>query len=249
LILGLAVVITVGISLIAMHPDAIFCGLIISGIFLTPMVVGVVAGVILRAILKGSSFSQRFHFPLLFFLLLPLGIDQLQKYFMPPPVAESVQTAVVLPFGRAQSWENWMFYEDVKRPRPWLLRFGLPQPLGTRGRIHKVGDTKTCLYVHGRLVKQATALDPGHRIAFNVIEQTHVEDHAVRLISGSFDFETVDATHTRVTLTTDYIPLLTPRFCWRPIETICLHTLHRQVLEGMCDQLGPYGPPLAEGPR
>ncbi|MCE9591513.1 MAG: hypothetical protein K8S99_13420 [Planctomycetes bacterium] len=238
-LLGVSAILCVAALLISLHPAAIFCALILIAVFVLPLLLDVLIGGGLRFRLKKSRFSQRSHLPLIFFLLAPLGLDQLQKLTQPPPTVETVTTQVVLPLSAAQAWDNWVFYEEVRREPPLLLRLGLPQPVGTRGRIARVGDSKTCLYVHGRLVKRATAIVPGKRVAFDVVEQTHVEDHSVRLLRGSFDFAPVDAGHTRVTLTTEYVPLLTPWFCWRPVEALCVRTLHRHVLEGMMDRVSP----------
>src|SRR5439155_13260149 len=84
----------------------------------------------------------------------------------------------------------------------------------------------------GRLVKQVTARDEGRRLAFRVVEQGF-ETHSLRLVDGSFTFEPVDATHTRVTLETTYAPRLRPRWAWRPSEAFTVHTLHEYVLRGM----------------
>jgi hypothetical protein len=131
------------------------------------------------------------------------------------------------------------FYEQVDEgsagPRPRLFSWhwlGLPRPLATGGSVAKVGDRTTCVYDKGRLVKQVTARDEGRRLAFRVVEQGF-ETHSMRLVDGSFTFEPIDATHTRVTLETTYAPRLRPRWAWRPSEAFTVHTLHGYVLRGM----------------
>ncbi|MCX5660969.1 MAG: hypothetical protein NTW19_14790 [Planctomycetota bacterium] len=237
LVAVLFAVVATGLALITMHPAGIFCGIILTGIFMVPASFGLLFGAVLRQALKRTRFSQRWHLPILLCLLLPLGVDQIEHRFFDPPEPEVVETHVELPFDPDRAWSAWMFYEEVRRPAPLVLRLGLPRPLGSTGKVTKVGDSRTCNYVHGRLVKQITALEPGKRVAFKVVEQTHVEDHAVQLLRGSFEFAPVGDHHTAATLRTEYVPLLTPRFCWRPIEVACLHTLHRFVLEGMADRV------------
>jgi len=70
-------------------------------------------------------------------------------------------------------------------------------------------------------------------LRFDVIEQHIGYERDVRLIDGSFKFEALSPDRTRVTLTTRYEPLLTPRLIWRWGERIAVHTLHAHVLEGM----------------
>lgn len=126
-----------------------------------------------------------------------------------------------------------MFYEEVHHPRPFLMRFILPRPLYTFGKAEHVGDMKVCVYSKGRLVKRITQSQTQETLAFDVIEQTHIENRSVVLKSGSFQFTPIDAGQTSVTLSTTYQPLLGPRWAWRWAERIGVHTLHGYVLEGM----------------
>ena len=96
-----------------------------------------------------------------------------------------------------------------------------------------VGDTKTCVYNKGRLVKRITQYRPAEFLEFDVIEQHGIEDRSVRLISGSFRFENAGSGQTRVTLTTAYEPLLTARLAWRPFERQLARSLHEHVLTGI----------------
>jgi hypothetical protein len=126
-----------------------------------------------------------------------------------------------------------MFYEEVHHPPPWLLRLGLPKPLYTRGSVEHVGDCKTCIYTKGHLTKRVSERIVDHRLAFDVIEQDRIENHSIRLTTGSFDFKPIGPSATRVELTTSYEPKLGPRWIWRPAEQLATHALHRHVLEGM----------------
>ena len=109
-----------------------------------------------------------------------------------------------------------------------------PCPLYTQGSVEHVGDCKTCVYSKGHLVKRVTGREVDQRLAFDVIEQDQIENHSIRLTSGSFDFMPINPDDTRVTLTTSYQPKLGPaRWVWRPAELLATHALHRHVLEGM----------------
>ena len=138
-----------------------------------------------------------------------------------------------------QAWDRWVFYEEVEHERPLLLRLGLPTPSHVEGKIQSVGDRQVCVYTgDARLVKKATQVEPGKRLAFDVVGQHHFENNSIRLIDGSFDFAPVTPGETRVTLTTRYEPLLRPRVLWRPIEHTFTHELHGHVLKGMVYEAG-----------
>ncbi len=113
------------------------------------------------------------------------------------------------------------------------MRFALPHPLYTQGRMESVGDLKVCIYSKGRLVKRITQRVPNVILGFNIIEQTKIENRSVVLKSGSFEFIPITNDTTRVTLSTKYQPLLGPRWAWRWSERLGIHTLHEYVLNGM----------------
>jgi hypothetical protein len=235
-------------AIMAMHPSAAICIFILGILSLCPLSCGLFVGILLQAWLKSKKdFPQRHWFPILLLMLLPGIVEFLERTFISPPPEESVTTSVVLPMSAVQAFDQWIFYEDVQREPPFLLRMGLPIPVKTVGNVTKPGDIKVCLYKNGRLVKRITAYEPGKRIAFDVIEQWHVQDHAIRLTSGSFEFTPTPDGKCQVTLSTRYEPLMTPRLAWRPAETLIAHELHEHVLLGMQDSKPRPDRPTPEG--
>lgn len=208
------------------------CSLVLAGVALGPAVLGGLTGVALRRQLKRrATFDQGAYLPILFFLLLPAfwGVAEGRHQY---PV-ETVQTSVIIPAPIGRAWEGVTFYEEVQHKPPLLLRLLLPRPLYTRGSTAHVGDLKSCVYSKGRLVKRITRRDEPRLLAFDVVRQRDIETHSVRLTGGSFTFEEVTPDQTRVTLATEYEPLLGPRFAWRWAERWGVHTLHEHVLHGM----------------
>lgn len=221
-------------ALVAMHPAAFFCGVILAIICVVPVLIGTFVGIALRMWLKTSSkFKQRWYLPMLFLLAFPIAVDRVERVTRGEQAEEIVATSLVMDAAPMEVWNAMAFYEEMKHPSPWLLRLGVARPVGANGRAREVGDVKVCLYVRGQLRKRVTAAEPGRRLDFEVTRQDHVENHAITLRGGNFTFEPVDAARTRVVLTTRYVPLLTPRFAWRGFEHACVHSLHGHVLEGM----------------
>jgi hypothetical protein len=215
----------------------VLCGLMLAGIALGPLIIGTLLGVALRTALKRSRFDQRWHLPLICFLLAPIAWALVERYARGASAPETVRTAVVIDATPARAWDALMFYEEVRHGPPPMFRIGMPRPLYTSGSAAAVGDQKVCVYDRGRLVKRITARDPQRLLAFTVVEQGF-EQHAMTLAGGSFEFEPVegDAGRARVTLSTTYHPHLGPRWCWRPFERLTVHTLHRHVLRGMAEK-------------
>jgi hypothetical protein len=214
----------------------VFCALILVGMAVVPLGVSVVLGIALRGILKDSSWGQRHWLPVLLIAVIPASLGTLEWKCLSPAAMVSVQTTRTLDAPLHAAWGGVLFYEDVKHDPPWLLRFALRRPLYATGRPDRVGARKTCVYTRGHLTKQVTAIDPLRELRFAVVEQQMFEDYSVRLIDGDFHFERIDATHTAVTLTTRYQPLLRPRFAWQPAESYVVHLLHNHVLDGMAEK-------------
>ena len=231
------------LGLYSMSFVGVYCGLVLGGVSLGQIVVGALMGAFLRTRLKRSEWDQRLHFPGVLLLLL-VSCALVESILYEPYGPETVRTMKLIPADSSRVWDTLMFYEEVPQRPPLIMRIALPHPLFAFGSTAHVGDVKTCVYSKGRLVKQVTQRVPGERLAFNVIEQTHIENRSIRLIDGSFDFQSVSPGETRVTLTSRYQPLLGPRWIWRPFEEYGVHTLHDHVLEGMRIKSMPPEPAL-----
>ena len=148
-----------------------------------------------------------------------------------------------------------MFYEQVPAEEPALFRWrwlGLPRPLSTTGAVEprrRPDDLRLRQGPAGqgddRRRGRRRSARGARRLVFRVVEQGF-EQHSMRLVGGSFTFEPVDDTHTRVTLETTYVPHLSPRWCWRPFEQWTVHTLHGHVLHGIARSERPNPSPAGE---
>lgn len=232
-LLALAVLSIIVAGMFSLSMVGIFCGTVLAAVALAPILVGTLAGYLLRVILKDTTFDQGAYLPVLLLLLAPLLWAIIERAVSTPPVIESVVTSLEIPAPVGRAWNAVMFYEQVRHRPPWLLRYGLPRPLYAFGSTDRVGDTKTCVYSKGHLVKRVSQRIPRHVLAFDVIEQDRIETHSVRLTGGKFEFHAEAPDRTRVELTTSYQPKLAPRWVWRPFERLAVHTLHRHVLRGM----------------
>lgn len=217
----------------------LFCGAILL-VFLIPIGIGgVFFGIFtaraLAAVLKQTSFSQREYLPvLLMFLAMPGLLHLMQVAFAPPLGPETVQTSRVLAMDADSAWRAQLFYEEVQGPRPWLHRIGLPMPERIDGDIKQDGDRAAYYYASGGLiVKRATVVEPGRLLEFEIEQQRGFEDQSLRFIRGCYTFEPAGSERTRVTLASEYQPMLRPRLLWRPIERAMAGQLHGHVLDGM----------------
>ncbi len=168
------------------------------------------------------------------FLLLPFGLDSLERLLPRGEDLAVVETQAVFEVPQERAWSSIVFYEQIEHEPPFLLRLALPRPVGTAGAKAAVGDTSRCEYENGYLVKKITEREAGKVLGFRVIEQKLHFEHDLELRDGSFRLEPgPEPGTTLVTLETSYRRLTYPAFIWQPVETLVLHALHGHVLEGM----------------
>ncbi len=156
--------------------------------------------------------------------------------------AATVTTSMAFAADPARVWSSLLFYEQIDRPPPWLLRRLLPVPLETRGRKSEVGDEALCLYQGGHLVKRVTGIAPGERYAFEVVEQA-LDVGGMRLSGGEYRLNSGEGGRTGVSVTTRYHSPRRPRWFWGPVERLVCHAFHRHILRAMrrAAEAGPEG--------
>jgi hypothetical protein len=83
----------------------------------------------------------------------------------------SVVTRMSFPAGPAEIWERLMYYEQILKRAPMLLRFLLPTPIRAEGSKSKVGCESRCHYTDGYLLKRATRIVRKQCLQFEIVEQ------------------------------------------------------------------------------
>jgi hypothetical protein len=245
LALGLVLIPGVIISLVTLDLTGVFCGVTLGAIFFGPVMLGIVAGWLLRICLRATRWSQRQYLPVIFFAVAPMLAEVFEARLPRQTAVATVRTELTMDATPQEAWEGLKFYEEVRHDPPWLARWLLPRPIRAEGPKAAVGDRVRCVYDEGYVVKQITRYEPGRRLAFRVVEQTLFPDE-LTLRDGSFELLPIAGGRTQVVLTTRYARRLSPTAEWGPIERAVLHSLHGHVLEGMRRQAEgepPYVPP------
>jgi hypothetical protein len=130
-------------------------------------------------------------------------------------------------------WAGLMFYEQLCRRPPLLLRLLLPAATRAEGRKSAVGDQTRCLYEQGHLVKRITSVDPARHCLFEITEQRLRIAGGIRLSGGGYALSRLPDGSTRVELETRYVSPWRPRWLCRPIEAAVCHAFHRHILGAM----------------
>lgn len=156
----------------------------------------------------------------------------------------SVVTRMCLPVSPARAWQGLMFFEEVTRRPPRLLRFALPTPLRAEGPRSQVGDETRCVYEEGHLVKRITRVDERRHYAFVVVHQELQIAGGIRLAGGSYTLTELPGETTRLEIETSYRGALHPRALWKPLEAAVCHAFHRHLLGAIRHEATDHGAAL-----
>jgi hypothetical protein len=133
-------------------------------------------------------------------------------------------------------WEALMFYEEVVKDRPFLLRRLLPTPIGAQGCKSQVGGEVKCRYVGGHLLKRVIHIVRGDNYAFEIIEQ-NLALGGIRLLGGDYTFRKLSKDRTRVALATHYASPNYPRWLFGRFEAAVCHSFHHYILNAIRSNL------------
>lgn len=154
------------------------------------------------------------------------------KWFGGEGVEETVETSVWMAGAPRRVWDCLMTYEEIPVKAPWLLRWLLPEPIGTSGDKTRPGEEVPCTYAEGGLVKQILTVHAPHQLTFAVLDQNLGVEACVVAQGGAYRIEP-EGEGSRVTLLTRYVAKLHPRWLWRRVEVFLGHRFHEHVLGGM----------------
>lgn len=153
------------------------------------------------------------------------------------PIPEVVVTRRAFAASPQKTWEGLIFFEQIDRRPPFLLRRLLPLPLRMEGRKSEVGDEASCIYEGGYLVKGVTGSEPTRRYEFAISEQTLEIGGGIRLLGGSYVLHELPGGRTEVALTTRFFSPRRPRWLWKRIEAAVCHRFHSFILSAMGERI------------
>lgn len=232
LLITTAILSVMGI-LLTVNLAGAFCGITLVIVFLGPAAFGMILGVILRLLLEGSRWDQRWFLPLIAFIVLPYVAQGIESSLPHRQVISEVRTRLTVDSSAEEAWNAVMFYEQVEHEPPWLLRLALPKPVRSVGDKTTEGEIVRCFYDRGYLSKRISRVEPRRRLRFEVVEQELHFERDIKLLGGSFELLSAGDKQTEIVLTTRYERLLSPQWLWKPIEHKVVHSLHEHVLDGM----------------
>jgi len=142
-------------------------------------------------------------------------------------------------------WRHVIGFSEMPAPTETMFRSGIAYPVRARLEGTGVGAIRYCEFSTGPFVEPITVWEPGHRLAFDVIEQPepmhelspykeiyapHLH-HGLNSRRGEFLLIALPDGTTRLRGTTWYQVNMGPQWYWRRWSDHVIHGIHRRVLE------------------
>lgn len=235
ILFGLFVITGLLALMYTMDLAGMYCTLILFVIILIPFGLGMILGRGIRGLLKDQSRFFRAYLPAILLCCMPYVWHYAGGSGKQYTTELSVTTSRVIIGDPDEVWDALMYFEDVDSTPPLLMRIALPRPLYSTGSMDSIGDRRVCVYTKGRLAKEIVEIEDEKLLGFRVVEQEF--EPSVILTGGRFVLEELEDGETKITLTTDYIPVHSPRLAWRWAEVLGARTLHTHVINGIESQV------------
>jgi hypothetical protein len=137
--------------------------------------------------------------------------------------------------------------DTLDAEKPFLMNFDLPIPTRCVLEKEEVGGLRTCYFKAGRLsnadfgggtiVEKITALKRGELLKMDVIDYNLVGRNWLGFKEAIYRFSKVGSNHCKLTRTTTYTSVLTPRFYWEPLERLGIQQEHDYVFANLTKDL------------
>lgn len=186
--------------------------------------------------LKLTATNERQNHKHFYFYNYFLYLNHSNKYFSMTQKLipnNSVQTTFVFNSSPEMVWNELIFYENIKKRKPFLFRLLLPIPIRNEGNVSIVGDETLCLYNGGHLRKRLTEIIENELYKFEITEQTLSIKLGIKLSGGFYKLQRLPNSKTEVTAVTNYSSLMLPRWFWKPIEISVCHWFHKYLLNSI----------------
>jgi hypothetical protein len=223
----LATVITIG-SLIAGGREGWICALLVLPIICLPLFIGLGLGMLFRRhILKDQVSCGT---PAL--LLLPVliaGAHWAERPMLDQVRTETVTTTVHVPADPATTWTMIESIDQVRGPKPWMMRVGLPVPVRCTLERQAAGAKRVCYFEDGTIEEQVTEWTPPNRMRLH-ITHTHMGIHHWMGFQDAVYELAPEGDGTRLSRTTTLESSLYPAWYWRGWERMGVEQEHQYLL-------------------
>ncbi|MDE0864779.1 MAG: hypothetical protein OSA98_13395 [Rubripirellula sp.] len=231
-----AVAISLSITLILCLVGLVFTGLegIVCVVMATPiLVIGAMLGAAAGSLVK-QQLPIEGNFSLAIVPVLAgvsvFGAGKVEDEFAVGYRAEVFESSIIIQASPEEIWDEMIEFDDVKGPKPLLMKMGLPVPLSCSVRGSGVGSERICRFSSGFIRERVSRWNAPYQLEFDVEEVQLPGRHWLGFQRATYSLERRDTGSTKVTRTTTVTSSLRPAFYWRFFERIGTETEHDYIL-------------------
>ena len=158
------------------------------------------------------------------------GAGKVEDEFAVGYRAEVFESSIIIQASPEEIWDEMIEFDDVKGPKPLLMRMGLPVPLSCSVRGSGVGSERICRFSSGFIRERVSRWNAPYQLEFDVEEVQLPGRHWLGFQRATYSLERRDTGSTKVTRTTTVTSSLRPAFYWRFFERIGTETEHDYIL-------------------
>lgn len=155
----------------------------------------------------------------------------------------AVTTVQVFAYTPEEVFDAIISVDTLDTEKPFLMTLDLPVPTKCVTEKEAVGGIRTCHFQSGKLsnadfgggtiTEKITALERGKILKMDVIDYDLIGRKWLGFKEANYYFEQVAGGHCKLTRTTVYTSVLTPRFYWEPLEKLGIRQEHDYVFSNL----------------
>jgi hypothetical protein len=223
----------------------------LSGVICIVMAIGLVVPfiflgyVIARLVKRHRLIKETNRLSILILPLIPFLIAAPTEHFLKKEKETiiEVRTEKIFNYTPNQVYDAIKSVDTLDAEKPFLLKLDLPIPTKCVLEKEEIGALRTCYFKGGRLsnadfgggtiTERVTELERGKVLKMNVIDYNLVGRKWLGFKEAVYYFEPAANNGCKLTRTTTYTSVLTPRFYWEPMERLGVRQEHDYVFNNL----------------
>ena len=223
--------------LVVMGLEGWVCVLMSLPLLAVGLLIGAVAGVLLRKLFDRSSRPTTFS--LIVLLVLPpflIGANNVEEPARRTRRTETFSSVLVIAAPADQVWNSIKTMDRVNGRKGFLMRIGLPVPISCSVDREEVGGTRSCYFESGFIQERITEWKPPYVMKLKVTNWDVPGRPWLDFEDASYEFREENG-NTIMTRTTTIASRLLPAWYWRRFEKIGVETEHEFLFEAIRNRI------------
>jgi hypothetical protein len=219
-------------TLISLHAEGLLCALIAFPLIFVSLTIGVVLGILIRALARSIRTATMNSLVILAGPALVFGGHLLEMKTFPQPRVQSITTTMHLHATPQQVWANIQSLDSLAARKPFLMYVGLPIPQRCVLQGTAVGSKRICYFDQGFIEETILEWDPPTRMRLSIDRTNMPGRHWLDFDGAEYDLKP-DADGTVIKRVTTIRSNLSPAWYWSRFETWGVQSEHEYLFSDL----------------